>query len=252
MGKAAREKYREELAARQAANKKLLKKPKSLFPIITTGFVALLAVGVVIAVVIGSGIESQPAPAPTSNVVVGDLAVSVDQESGAIVIGDGPVAVEEYLDFGCPFCYNFYMAYGENTKQFVADGDITLSYFPLGMLDNAFQGTNFSTRSANAMYCVAENAPDAIFDFTGAMFVNQPREGTPGLDDSQLIQIATEAGAEDATSCIEDQTYAAFVAEKTRATLALDWFQGTPGLRVNGEVISDPTQFLVAIENAIA
>lgn len=251
MGKASRQKYREELAARQAANKRGLGKDRNWFAIITTSAVAVMAAVILVVVVIGNGEKAKPAPAPTSNVTVGDVAVAIDQDTGAIVIGDGPVDVEEYLDFGCSHCYNFYMAYGENVKQFVADDAITLSIFPLGMLDNSFMGTKFSTRSANALYCVAESAPDKVFDFTGALFVNQPREGTPGLTNERLIEIANLSGAEAATACIADETYNDFVAEKTLKVLRADWFRGTPGLRVNGEVVNDPTTFVGAIENAI-
>lgn len=255
MGKASRKKaeYRQELLARQGLNRaKTPVKNRNWFAIITTASVAVVALVIGFVVAIGNAEQAKPAPAPTSNVDASGVAVAINQETGAVELGTGAVAVEEYLDFGCPHCYNFYMSYGEDVKSFLPENQITLSIFPLGMLDASFQGTKFSSRSANALYCVAENAPDSVLDFSGAMFVNQPREGTTGLTDARIIEIAKTVGADAAEACITDGTYLQFVEQRTRAILGQDWFAGTPGLRVNGEVIADPTAFVAAIGEAVA
>ncbi len=230
MGKASREK-RDRPAV-------VIKKERSLFPVVVTSIIVAFCVIITGVVIVGNGKASEPAPAPSSGVTVpSDLPTSVDDETGAVVLGSVDNTLEEYIDFGCPYCGQHYQETGEQIKQFVADGDLTLKIYPLGMLDNQFQGTKFSTRSANALYCVAENAPNSVFDFVGAMFSNQPREGTPGLDDETIVQIASGVGASAAESCITDGTYNSFVQERTRETTSADWFKGTPYLKLNGELI---------------
>ena len=63
--------------------------------------------------------------------------------------------MDTYVDFMCPVCNQFEQAYGEAIQGLVDDGTITLNIHPISILDRASQGTEYSTRAANAMYCVA-------------------------------------------------------------------------------------------------
>jgi len=230
MGKASREK-RDRVPV-------VVKKDRSLFPVVITSIIVAACLAITAVVVIGNGKAGEPAPAPSSDVTVpADLATSIDSETGAVVLGSVDNTLEEYIDFGCPYCGAYYQEFGDQIKQFVADGDLTLKIYPLGMLDNQFQGTEYSTRSANSLYCVAENAPNSVFDYVGALYANQPSEGSTGLDDDTLIRIANEAGAGAAESCITDGTYNDFVGERTKETLSNPDFKGTPYIKLNGELI---------------
>ncbi len=80
----------------------------------------------------------------------------------------------------CPVCNQFEQLYGPDIQKLVDDGTITLGIHPIAILDRQSQGTEFSTRAANAMYCVAVADGEAAVPFMEAMFANQPEEGTPG------------------------------------------------------------------------
>ena len=163
-------------------------------------------------------------------------------ETGAIAVGDGSDSVDTYIDFMCPICNQFEQTYGPTLEQLSGDGTITLNIHPIAILDNQSQGTEYSTRAANAAYCVAEDAPDAVLPFVQAMYAGQPEEGSTGLTDDEITAIASEAGAGDAAaSCIADGTYARYVTAMTRKTPIQPGQTGiaTPTIAVNGETLSN-------------
>jgi protein-disulfide isomerase len=194
--------------------------------------VAVVAVVVVagVAVVLINNAASDPGPAPEAAIV--------NSETGAISVGDGPDVVATYIDFMCPICNQFEGVYAETLNDLVADGSITLEYHPVAILDRASQGTEYSTRSANALYCVAVTSPEAVTPFVSAMYAQQPDEGTPGLTDDEIIAIAKDAGAGDIASCVTDREYGGFVTAQTK-TLPRDaqGNAGTPTVTFNGERI---------------
>ncbi|MFC4139629.1 MULTISPECIES: thioredoxin domain-containing protein [unclassified Microbacterium] len=155
----------------------------------------------------------------------------VDEKSGAITYGKGETTVDTYVDFMCPICGQFEDAYGAALQQAAADDKITLNLHPISILDRASQGTEFSTRSAASVYCVADANPDATLDYFNLLFKNQPAEGSTGLTDDQLADLAKQAGAEKAASCIKDGTYKGFVTEQTTKHDV----KGTPTVDINGK-----------------
>ena len=91
--------------------------------------------------------------------------------------------MDTYIDFMCPICNQFEQSYGTAIQGLVDDGTITLGIHPIAILDRSSQGTKYSTRAANAMYCVAVADADAVMPFMQAMYANQPQEGSTGLTD---------------------------------------------------------------------
>lgn len=164
-----------------------------------------------------------PGVAPTSAIV--------NDETGAIVIGDGKDTVDTYVDFMCPICGDFESQYGEALQTAAANGDITLNIHPVSILDRYSQNTKYSTRAAGSMYCVAAEAPDAALDYFNLLFANQPEENTAGLTDAELAAYAEQAGAGAAADCIADGTYMDYVGDETTA----HDIAGTPTVEVNGE-----------------
>lgn len=167
----------------------------------------------------------------------------IDQTTGAIIVGEGEQSLDTYIDFMCPICGQFEQTYGEEILDLVNAGTITLNIHPIAILDRYSQGTEFSTRAANAMYCVAEADPDAAVPFMQAMFEGQPEENSTGLTDEQILAIAKDAGVTGIDSCVTDGTYTDFVAAMTQDTPVQPGSSGigTPTLAVNGEVISNST-----------
>ena len=182
--------------------------------------VVLVAIGGL--VVFLNNQATSPGAAPKGDII--------NQDTGAIVIGDGKDTVDTYIDFMCPICGQFEQQYGEQLQAAANDGKITLNIHPIAILD--FRSTtDYSSRAAAAMYCVAENDPDAAVDYMTTLFDNQPAEGSAGLDDDQLIAYAKQVGADASVDCITDKTYIKFPAAQAKA----HEIKGTPTIEVNGK-----------------
>ncbi len=219
-------------------------KKRDLFPIIMTASAILVVVVVVVAVIFGTKAENAPVVAPAAGVI--------NEETGAIAIGTGPVAYDEYSDFGCNHCGDWHKKASTTVADAIAEDLITLNFHPIAILDNSFMGTEYSTRSANAAYCVAEANGDAVFPFADYLFKNQPAQGTEGLTDEQLIKYASAAGAPEAEACITEGKFKSYVAEMTLKTPLMPGAQGisTPTLRLDGEFFSPSEDPYVAITEA--
>jgi len=153
-----------------------------------------------------------------------------NSETGAISFGDGEDTIAVFVDFQCPVCKTFEDQFGGQLEAAAADGRITLEYHPIAILDRFSQGTEYSSRSAGAAVCVAESNPELYLDFAKTLFENQPAENTSGLTNDQLAGFATQVGADDAVSCITDETYRKFAAAQAKS----HEIAGTPTVEING------------------
>src|SRR3954464_3656877 len=80
-----------------------------------------------------------PVPVPSGGTPDGD----------GIGVGNGPVRVEAYIDFGCPFCRQFELMSGPALDRLLADRLISFIRHPMDFLD-AVSTTAYSTRAAAA------------------------------------------------------------------------------------------------------
>lgn len=201
---------------------------------VSVAVVAVVAVVVALVVWMNNS-ATDPGTAPSGS--------GIDQQTGAVVVGSGEQTLDIYIDFMCPACSQFEQTYGDEILDLVNDGTITLNIHPIAILDRYSQGAEYSTRSANAMYCVAEADPDAAVPFMQAMFAQQPDENSTGLTDDEILAIAKSVGVEGIDSCVTDGTYKKFVAAMTDKTPIAPGSSGisTPTIAVNGEVISNTT-----------
>ena len=72
----------------------------------------------------------------TRNVLAPSRVPSGATENGdGIALGTGPVTVDAYIDFLCPFCRMFEEQHGPAVDELVDRGIVTLVYHPLGFLD---------------------------------------------------------------------------------------------------------------------
>ncbi|GAA5093538.1 hypothetical protein GCM10025760_23860 [Microbacterium yannicii] len=204
---------------------------------VTVGVVVALALVVVLVVTLNNAATPKPLPTEVNT----PSASNIDSETGAILVGDGEDRLDTYVDFMCPICNQFEQVYGAEIEGMVDDGSITLGIHPISILDKQSSGTQYSTRSANAAYCVAVEDADASLPFLQAMFENQPSEGSKGLTNSEILDIAAGVGVTGIDSCVNDGTYAGFVSAMTEETPIQPGSQGigTPTIAVNGEVIAN-------------
>lgn len=205
------------------------------FAIGVTVAVVIVLGGLVGAVVWMNSAASGPGTQPTAS--------NIDITTGAIHVGEGEQTLDTYVDFMCPICNNFEQVFGSTIESLVDDGTITLNIHPIAILDRYSQNTEYSTRAANAMYCVAVSDADAALPFQQAMFGNQPSENSTGLTDDEIVAIAAGVGATDVADCITGGTYKQFVGSITQQTPIQPGQTGiaTPTVSINGEVIANST-----------
>jgi protein-disulfide isomerase len=167
-------------------------------------------------------IPSAPATPPTEIKAPG-----AEAEAGK------PVKVVVYIDFICPVCKRFEDTYSADLTKLRNEGKITLEYRPLGFLDSK-STTNYSSRAANAAACVVNESPEKYSDFLNKLFEKQPAEGSAGLSDNELKKLATEVGAKNIDSCVDNKTFRPFVKYSTQAAAATG-VSGTPTAFVDGK-----------------
>lgn len=157
---------------------------------------------------------------------------------------DSVANITVYSDYMCPYCNQFETSQMSQIEQWVQDGSATLELHPFNLLDRVSLGSKYSTRSAAAAACVANDDPDAFLAFNTSLYENQPSENTRGLTNDKLASLAKAAGATSpgVASCITDQHFAGWVADATNRVLnekipnsSLDKVTGTPAIIVNGK-----------------
>jgi len=85
----------------------------------------------------------------------GRIPAGATPEGDGVLVGHGPVRVDAFIDFLCPFCRQFELSSGSALASLVTDGLISLAYHPMNFLDQA-STTNYSTRAAAASGCAAD------------------------------------------------------------------------------------------------
>ncbi|MFS0868214.1 DsbA family protein [Microbacterium sp. 179-B 1A2 NHS] len=197
---------------------------------ISVAVVAVLALVIGIVVVMNNA-ATAPAARPDS--------AGIDESTGAVVVGTGANEIDVWVDFYCPHCQDFEDVYGPTLEEQLGDESVTLNIHPVALNSlNAASGTDFSKRSANALFCVAADEPVAAFPFYTSVFAEKPSGA--GLTDEQLVEHAEAAGSMGAAECIADRTWDDLVAEQTE-TIPADpetGGAGTPTVFVNGERIT--------------
>ena len=173
--------------------------------------------------------------------------------------GDGDDAktpkavVSVYEDFQCPHCAAFEKTFGPTIGKLVEAGAIAADYYSVSILNSAVND-NYSTRAANAAYCVADadTSPtkDAFRRFHSALFVQQPPEGSPAPDNAALIETARQAGVVGSVpECVNSGRYADMVEGMAAAAK----ITATPTVRINGEDFSysTPAAFVAKIKEIV-
>ncbi|MFT4085950.1 MAG: thioredoxin domain-containing protein [Gordonia sp. (in: high G+C Gram-positive bacteria)] len=214
-------------------------RPRSLMVMIS-GAVVLVVVAVLI--IMWAAHDSKPTG--------GDAVPTVVTSDGAIRItkapkGTEPKAVVSLIeDLQCPVCRNFETTYGDVLTELGQRTDVAVDYHIVGYLDQYSQD-DYSTRSANASLCVAEDTArkgdyTIWLNYLTTLFRNQPNEGGPGIANSRLASLAQSVGAGDVSSCIDDLRYGQWIAKNTEALTGKPGFKGTPDIRIDGKQFALP------------
>lgn len=207
---------------------------------------AACGVGLVALVAAGIGIQSSRIPTPTGPAPTGAVLAT------GVTVGQAtaPITLDLWEDPQCPVCAQFEQQVGGQISTWLDQGTVKVNYHVISFLDRA-SSTRYSSRAANALYASAQVSPDAFAKYHGLLFANQPAEGSAGLTDDKLIELAGQAGAssEATAQAIRSGTYDDFVTRITDQS-SKDGVNGTPTVKVNGIQVEQPA--LDTVKAAVA
>lgn len=237
----ARERVRQQQQASVAKEQRMKVVFRSL-----VGVAVLVVVAVVAAIALNQGGTSSASP--TTVTEQGGIVLDPGEAGGDGAADAGAAAgevprVSVYLDYQCPHCLAFEQANLPFVSDELAAGTISLAVHPVALMDNASQGTDFSSKAANAAVCVAEHQPDAFLDVNEGLFGLQGAAAAGSVNDEVLTGAVADAGADAAQvrSCIVDQEFEGWVRDSTDRALSDPALTGpsggfgTPTVLVDGQ-----------------
>lgn len=142
-----------------------------------------------------------------------------------------PVQLVVFQDYECVHCADFENENAELLKKYVDAGKLDVEYRNLNFLDKATPD-QYSSRAANAAYLVAEQvSADQFLEYSQEVFTHQ---GTGGLSNQELAEIAGKHGASVTAEDIDENTYRPMVDVATRESVT-NGVAGTPTMFVDGK-----------------
>lgn len=228
-------KIREQQVLKEKKKKKLIKILAIVIPII------LIAVAV-LAVIINNkeskdySAITQPANSVEHGVIVGanqKVLPEVPKEPVASA-ETAPAHVAVYQDYICPACKSFEETFEPEIEKIMDEGVGVIEYRTVTFLDHLSAGTNYSSRAANASFCVANTYPEKFYDYNTVLYSNQPAELSRGLSNDELAELANSVGATGLEECIDNGTYRGWAAENNKVAIEIP-IKGTPTIVINGQ-----------------
>ncbi|CAN5137800.1 thioredoxin domain-containing protein [soil metagenome] len=145
--------------------------------------------------------------------------VALTSDGYGIVTGfaEAPVQLEIFAEPQCSHCADLQAAYGEEIKDAIASGQLTVTYRPLTFLDDEYV-TDYSAIASNTMFLAVDQSTDAVtfqtyvqdlwanqdlsfFDFTDQDFADIAADS--GLSDDVVERIADGESSIDPTELLE-------------------------------------------------
>lgn len=151
-----------------------------------------------------------------------------------------------YQDYICPACKAFESQMSKDLKDLRDSGKATVEYRFVTFLDDRSSGTNYSSRAANTAACVINQNPDKFYALNTALYEQQPAEGSTGLPNTKLLEIAQSVGVTGIDDCVKNGTYRGWTANANKVALDIP-LTGTPTVLINGEKWDNKTSLADAI-----
>jgi protein-disulfide isomerase len=203
------------------------------------GVLALVVVGVVLAVVLGRGGSSSGIPAGTPTIGRVDanslpgageiqaLYKGIPQKGLYLGSAFAPVQMVMYIDLQCPVCQAFEVDDMPTVvRKYVRTGKVRIHLRPW-----SFIGPD-SNRGQAAT--VAASLQNKAFQFAGVLYDNQGTENTGWLDDTMLAQIAASVPGLNVYTLFSQQSSGAVKKEVNAvdASAQVDKVSGTPTILI--------------------
>jgi protein-disulfide isomerase len=184
-------------------------------------------------IVLGIGMKAQPTEALAEGAALVPTVTASDM-----------IDIRIYQDYLCPYCKDFDVTNSDQIQKLVESGAATVEVHPIALLTSRSAGSKYSLRASNAAACVANYSPDTFWAFNQALYIQQPAEGTTGLDNAAIKDIIASTGATktaEINKCIDDKTFEKWAQASTDRALAgplpgskVASVSGTPTVLVNG------------------
>ena len=186
---------------------------------------------------------------PKSNTAVIPTAVfkAVPQPDGlAMGAADAPVKVEEYSDFQCPYCKQFFTDFEPGIiDNYIAKNKVRFVYNPF-----SFIGAE-SKLAAEAAFCAADQ--NKFWEIHTQIFSAQGAENSGIFTNASLKNFAKASGVDQAkfNSCLDGGTYKTKVDDyNTQASQR--GIKSTPSFFVNGKGPLNSNEVAAEIDKALA
>ena len=202
------------------------------------GVIAAVAIiGVVLAVILGSGGSSgSPAKGGSAALPTGATGTGGGIVANASTAKAGAPTLDLYEDFQCPVCGQLEKVFGKQITSMAQAGDVKLVVHMMSFLD-AKLGNDSSVRAAAAAACAADQGK--FLDYHGVVYANQPAQEGGGYTDAALMGFASKAGLSGSaltswTKCFDAKTHLGYARDVETAAEKAGVFS-TPTLKLNGK-----------------
>ena len=184
---------------------------------------------------------------------VADRAAGDPDGDYGLVVGpdDAPHTIVIYEDFLCPICGIVETTAGERLGRLAEQGQVQIDYRPVAFLSRFGP---YSEDALNAFYVVREESGDDVAqEFHDLLFAEQPAESGPFPDTDDLVDLAVEAGAEEADvrDGIENGGQSDLVSQATEAAAGIG-VTGTPTIVLDGQPFADGGDWEEIANNLVA
>lgn len=216
---------------------------------------AVLIVGVVVAILIGtssnSGTGASGNAVPVGVVGGTGGGILVD----AVALKSGVPTVDVYADFQCPVCGQFEKAFGPTLTEMAKAGEVNYVVHMMSFLD-ANLNNDSSARATNAAACAADAGKFA--EYHSAVFAAQPAREGDGYTDAQLTEFAATAGITGPAvttwqKCTNDGQHTEYVTD-VADTSGRAGVNSTPTVKLDGKditkTLSTPDALVAAVKAA--
>jgi protein-disulfide isomerase len=195
--------------------------------------VAIAAIAIVLAVVLGRGSSSGiPSGTPTVGTLQGalpgasdiaDLYRGIPQKGLTLGKPSAPVRMVIYIDVQCPICQAYEVeSMPTIVNHYVRPGKLSIELKPW-----AFIGPDSFT---GRLALIAASYQNRAFDYAGVLYDNQQPENTGWVTDAMLAQIAASVPGLDVKQLFSDRndSQTKSIAKDVDAQAAKDKVKGTP------------------------
>ena len=200
---------------------------------------AVLIVGVVVAILIGSSGKTNTPSAGSAD------PVGIVANDGGGILANAATAksnaptVDLYEDFQCPTCGALEKAMGPTFASMAKTGEIKLIVHTLSFLDDNLKNDS-SKRSANAVACASDAG--RFLEYHAAVFAAQPAQEGAGYTDAQITEFANTAGITGPAlttwqRCTSSGQHAQYVLD-TQTAAEKAGVNSTPTLKLDGKDIT--------------